>query len=124
MRRSAQPLVVGPAIVLWNATKQEHVSFYHVGASTKREVAGNPASAAIVTWYLAHNVGDQISLQAESDDRNLPNQVYSEAVRHPDRVEHVVAALIEAGILEDAGFHFRDDQDPQAYVRNLRNIWD
>jgi hypothetical protein len=115
---------VGPAIVLWNATKREHVSFHHVGASTKREVAGNPASAAIVTWYLAQNVGDQISLQAECDEGEVPNSVYAEAVRHPNRVEQVVAALIEAGILKDEGFHFRDEKDPQAYVRNLRNIWD
>jgi hypothetical protein len=50
--------------------------------------------------------------------------VYAEAVRHPNRVEQVVAALIEAGILKDEGFHFRDEKDPQAYVRNLRNIWD
>ena len=115
---------MGPAIVLWNATKKEHVSFYHVGASTKRELAGNPASAAIVTWYLAKNVGDQISLQAEHDEREAPNPAYAEAVRHPDRVEDIVAALIDAGILKDEGFHFSDDQDPQAYVRNLRNIWD
>ena len=114
---------MGPAIVLWNATKREQVSFYHVGASTKREVAGNPASAAVVTWYLLHNVGDQISLQAEFDECEVPNPLYAEAVRHPDQVEHVVAALIDAGILKDDGFHFRDDQDPQAYVRNLRNIW-
>ena len=115
---------MGPAIVLWNATKREHLSFHHVGASTNREVAGNPASAAIVTWYLAHNVGDQISLQAQCDEREVLNPMYAEAVRHPDRVEQVVAELIGAGILKDEGFHFRDDQDPQAYVRNLRNIWD
>ena len=115
---------MGPAIVIWNATKREHVSFYRVGASTKREVAGNPASAAIVTWYLAQNVGDQISLQAEGDESGAHNPLYAEALRHPDRVEQVVAALIEEGILKDEGFHFRDDQDPQVYVRNLRNIWD
>ena len=114
---------MGPAIVLWNATKQEHVSFHHVGASSRREVAGNPASAAIVTWYLAQNVGDRISLQAEYDEREVPNPIYAEAVRHPDRVEPLVAALIAAGILKDEGFHFRDQQDPQVYVRHLRNIW-
>jgi hypothetical protein len=114
---------VGPAIVLWNATKREHVSFYHVGASTEREVAGNAASAAIVTWYLLSNVGDHISLEAERDEREVPNPLYAEAVSHPDRMEHVVAALVDAGILKDDGFHFRDEQDPQAYVRNLRNVW-
>ena len=114
---------MGPAIVLWNATKREHVSFFHVGASTKREVAGNPASAAIVTWYLLQNVGDDISLQAEWDEREVPNPLYAEAVRQTDQLEHIVAALIEAGILKDEGFRFRDDQDPKAYVRNLRNVW-
>lgn len=114
---------MGPVIVLWNATKREHVSFHHVGAATKHEVAGNPAAAAIVTWYLLENVGDQISLQADCDEFEVPNPIYDEAVRHPDRVEHVVAALIDAGILKDDGFHFRDEQDPQVYVRNLRNIW-
>jgi hypothetical protein len=114
---------VGPAIVLWNATKQEHVSFHHVGASTKREVAGNPASAAIVTWYLLQNVSDQISLQPECDEREVPNPLYAEAVRHPDRLEQVVATLIDAGILRDDGFHFRDEEGPRAYVRNLRNVW-
>ncbi|MEJ0084417.1 MAG: hypothetical protein WDO72_01935 [Pseudomonadota bacterium] len=114
---------MGPAIVLWNATKREHVSFHHVGASTRREVAGNSVSAAIVTWYLIQNVGDDISLHAQWDEHEVPNPVYSEAVLNPDRMDHVVAALINAGILKDEGFNFRDDEDPQVYVRHLRNIW-
>jgi hypothetical protein len=109
--------------VLWNSTKRERIAFEHVAATTPREVAGNPAASAIVTWYLIQNPGDQIAVLT---DGNVPpelNCTYAEALKLPDRTEAVVADLIAEGILKDAGFQFRDEDDPETvFVRDLRNV--
>jgi hypothetical protein len=115
---------MGPSVILWNATKREHISFVHIGSASAREVAGNPVSAAIVTWYLLQNVGDQISLQPAYDAQEAANPVYDEGIQSPDLMDQVVAALIDAGIVKDEGFSFRDETEPDSvYVRDIRSIW-
>jgi hypothetical protein len=115
---------VGTWAVLWNSTKRERIAFEHVAATTPSEVAGNPAAAAIVTWYLLQNPGDQIALLTEGDVPPALNCTYGEALKLPDCTEAVVAALISEGILKDEGFLFRDDDEPETiFVRDLRNVW-
>jgi hypothetical protein len=111
-------------VVLWNSTKRERISFEHVAATKPREVTGNPAAAAIVTWYLIQNPGDQISLLTEGDVPPALNCTYSEALKLPDRTDAVVAALIAEGILKDVGYLYRDEGEPETvFVRDLRNVW-
>ena len=45
---------------LINQTKKEKISFYHLPVNTKKEIAGNPVSASIVSWYILDNQGDEI----------------------------------------------------------------
>jgi hypothetical protein len=111
-------------VVLWNSTKRERIAFEHVAASTPREVTGNPAAAAIVTWYLIQNAGDEISLLADGKVPPGLNCTYSDALKLPDRTEAVVSALIAEGILKDAGFQYQDEDEPDTvFVRDLRSVW-
>lgn len=45
---------------LINKTKKEKITFFHLPASSERELTGNPVTAAITTWYLIKNSGDEI----------------------------------------------------------------
>lgn len=53
---------------LVNYSKKELLSFSHIDASTARELAGNPVSAAITTWYMLQNVSDSISFLSDTYD--------------------------------------------------------
>jgi hypothetical protein len=115
---------MGTRCVLWNVTKREQIVFEHVAATSPREVAGNPAASAIVTWYLIQNPGDQISILTEGNVPPELNCTYAQASKLPDRTEAVVAALIAEGILKDVGFQYRDEDEPETvFVRDLRNVW-
>ena len=109
---------------LWNATKRERVSFVHVSASSAREIAGQPAAAAIVAWYLVKNPGDEISMLPEG---SYPPSLVAASVNPlnlPDRTNHYVELLIAEGILKDEGFLSRDEDEPASiHVRDLRNVW-
>ena len=51
-----------------NATKKEQLAFVHIDASTPRELAGNPAASAIISWYLSQNRGDLITFVGDYDE--------------------------------------------------------
>jgi len=99
--------------ILVNRTKRETVRFTHVPASKPKEIAGHPAAAAIVAWYLLHNPADRIGFVSTTECD----------VDWPDRTDDVVSELIEAGILRDGGVLYRDEDDPAAFLRDLRNVW-
>ena len=111
---------------LVNYTKREQVMFTHIGASTKFELAYNPASSAITTWYLLENIGDRISFVSDTYD-DWPFLVGSrdDLSSYQDVTDQVAKALLENGILSDHGMVFVDEDDPDhIYIRDLRTTWD
>ncbi len=117
---------MGETCKIINASKKEQLNFTHIRASTPREFAGNPAAAAIVTWYLNINRGDYIAIVGDYDDsERLPfGLTYKEIDSWPDRTDEIVANLIEEQILKDFGRVFEDEEDPNnVYLRDLRNCW-
>jgi len=60
---------MGVEYTLVNNTKKERVSFFRMEGAKMRELAGNPAQAAVTTWYLLNNQGDDI--QFVSDVKGL-----------------------------------------------------
>lgn len=54
--------------ILVNYTKGEKIAFEHVSASSEYEIAGNPATTAIVSWYLLQNAGDSFAFVSDTYD--------------------------------------------------------
>ncbi len=52
-------MAVGYELV--NFTRREVLTFAHIPASTKLELAGNAAAAAMSTWYMLECAGDQMA---------------------------------------------------------------
>jgi len=116
---------MGAYYSLINATKKEQLSFTHVNAAKAREMPGNPASAAIVTWYLIKNRGDYISFITDEDiDCPIQGIDIREILNWPDVTDRVIDELINEEILGDFGKSYIDEDDPDnIYLRDLRNIW-
>jgi hypothetical protein len=117
---------MGTCYILVNQTKKEHISFIHIPASKARELAGNPVSAAITTWYMLENRGDHIAFVSDdpSDDWPFPNGMIGEWSDYTDVTNDVVKSLIEADILLDDGIAWADEDEPDTiYERALRNKW-
>jgi hypothetical protein len=109
---------------LWNTTKRECLVFTHVGASTARELAGNPAASAITTWYLLKHPGDHILFAPFGEVPEILRSADVNAQSFPDRTDEVIDSLIANKILKDFGFTFQDDDERDSvYVRDLRNVW-
>lgn len=53
---------------LVNHSKKQIVSFDNLPVTTIKEIASNPVSSAIVTWYLYENLGDNITFISEYDE--------------------------------------------------------
>lgn len=107
---------------LVNATKRQMI-FAHIPAQTMNEIAANPASAAMVSWYLLRNPGDQISFVPDTGE--IRDAAFSlEAIAGYEEVtDDVVAELIEAGILVDHGRRVFWPDEPETYIRKLANRW-
>lgn len=101
------------------------VSFAHLNGNKGRELAGNSAQSSIVTWYLLKNQGDQIQFVSDTnEDWPFGTGTRDKAFSYPDKTEGLVAELIAQGILEDNGFLYIDDEEPNSvYVRDIRNVW-
>ncbi len=75
---------MGVGYELINKSKKEVITFSHLPASKERELAGNPVTAAITTWYLLKNLGDMIQFIPDQSDeeyeykdfKDVTNQVY------------------------------------------------
>jgi hypothetical protein len=99
--------------VLINKSKQEIIGFAHLPAGKARELAGNPVTAAITTWYLLQNSGDNILFAEEEHIED----------GFADVTNHVIEILIQNGILQDNGIEVFDEEEPDIYVRRLENVW-
>lgn len=116
---------MGEGYSLVNQTKCEVIGFLHVPATKKRELAGNPAAAAITTWYLLENIGDDIAFVSDTfDDWPFSNGNRKEMSAYTDVTDRVIESLIEQGVLADHGMSYVDPDEPDTiYERDLRNAW-
>jgi hypothetical protein len=115
---------MGVGYILANQTKKEQVIFAHIPASMKRELAGCPISAAITTWYLLEHPGDSIAFVSDTyGEWPFKSGSYIDLSSYKEVTDSVVTSLIEAGILQDEGREIFDENEPDIYVRKLRNIW-
>ncbi|SET17766.1 hypothetical protein [Paenibacillus sp. NFR01] len=104
---------MGQGYVLVNQSKGEIISFSHLPASKARELTGNPVTAAMTTWYLLRNIGNQISFMEEE---NVP-------LGYCDVTNLVINDLIRNDIIEDRGIEVIDSNEPEIFIRQLRNKW-
>ncbi|TYP78282.1 hypothetical protein [Paenibacillus methanolicus] len=104
---------MGQNFVLINHSKRELIGFAHLPAGKVRELAGNPVTAAITTWYLLQNSGDNILFTEEE----LIEDGFS------DVTNNVIETLIQNGILQDNGIEVFDEEEPEIYMRKLENVW-
>jgi hypothetical protein len=115
---------MGVYYYLVNQSKKEIISFCHIPAWKKRELAGNPISAAIVTWYMLENIGDTISFIGDTDDRwPFKNGSVIDLREYSEVTDKIVDGLIKASIIKDEGRLVIDDDEPEFYERILKNVW-
>ena len=115
---------MGVYYYLVNQSKKEIISFHHISAWKKRELAGNPISSAIVTWYMLEHIGDNISFVGDSDFQwPFKNGSVSDLKEYTEVTDKTIEGLIKANILKDEGRILIDEEDPDIYERHLKNIW-
>ena len=115
---------MGTPYELVNITKKEIVSFFRIPASKARELAGNPVSSAITTWYLLTHLGDQITFMSTQEPIwPLESGSIRDVDEFTDVTDQIVEELIQNKILVDEGKVFYFDDEPEIYDRKLRNIW-
>ena len=116
---------MGVEYTLVNTTKCECISFVHMDGAKQKELAGNPAQAALVTWYLLNNQGDSIQFVSDVyDDWPFDFGKKTDMTRYTDVTLKYIGLLIEQGILANKGFSYVDENDPDnVYILNLKNVW-
>ena len=115
---------MGVSYRLVNVTKGEQISFSRLPGGKAHELAGNPASAAIVCWYMLHNIGDRIAFVADELEQWPFDTGSLETSRDfPDATDKYLKQLIQAGILQDKGILWRDEEEPALFLRDIRNAW-
>lgn len=107
-----------------NFTKKEWLAYQHIPANTACELAGNPISSAITTWYLLYNLGDTISFVSDTyDDWPFTEDSRNDLIYYQEVTDRVISELIDNGILIDEGREIPYKDEPELYVRKLRNTW-
>jgi hypothetical protein len=116
---------MGIEYILVNETKKEMLSFAHLNGSKMRELVGNNAQSAIVTWYILNNQGDDIQFVSDTlDDWPFKTAKTQYIWKYKDKTHELIDILIEQKILKDNGFLYVDDDEPDLiYVRDIKNIW-
>ncbi|SHK36906.1 hypothetical protein SAMN02745163_03691 [Clostridium cavendishii DSM 21758] len=104
---------------LVNKTKKEIITYIHIPASKKRELAGNTISASITTWYLLNNSGDEIKFVSD-EEYFKENDKFK---NYKDVTEEVIIDLIKNNIIRDEGIEYMDEDENSCYIRKLINIW-
>lgn len=109
---------------LVNATRKEQILFAHLPVSSKREIAGNPVAAAVVAWYLMEHPGDAVAFVGDdSDDWPFASGSLDDLSAYAEVTGKVVDALIAEGILTEGERTQLFEDEPDLYLRSLRNIW-
>ena len=107
--------------LLVNATKQETIDFSHLPVNTLREIYSNPVTAIVVSWYMANNLGDEISFISDTYGEWPFISCKGDLLpSFEDRTEFVINRLIELGIIIDNGMLYQDEDEPETvFVRSL-----
>lgn len=114
---------------LVNATTRERLSLSPLPGRTKHDIAGNPAAAAIVAWYMMEHPRDRITFVTDDIADAHPawplrGVTRAELERYRDVTVDVITTLVAAGILEERGRGFVETADRgRVVVRDLRNVW-
>lgn len=116
---------MGVEYILVNETKKEMISFAHLNGSKMREIVGNAAQSALVSWYLLNNQGDQIQFISDTyDDWPFATGSKESAWDYPDKTDEMIKILIEQGILKEIGLLYFDEDEPGTlFTRNIINVW-
>ena len=104
---------MGVGYILVNRTRAQKITFLHLPASKANELAGNPVSSTVTTWYLLHNRGDQIAFVSDTDGHwPFSTGVLADASDYEDVTDDIVRQLIDANILRDDGIAWADQANP------------
>lgn len=116
---------MGLGFVLVNHTRAEVVSYAHLPASKARELAGNPITAAVTTWYLLQHRPDRVAFVSDTEgDWPFPSGSPADLHLYTDVTEQVIGELVAAKVLRDDGIAWADETEPQTvYMRALTNVW-
>jgi hypothetical protein len=116
---------MGVGYCLVNYTKKEWLVYLHIGAQKAFELTHNPVSAAITTWYLLQNSGDNISFVSDTyDDWPFPDGSQNDLKDYQEVTDRVVDEMIENGILIDEGRKVFCEDEPDIYIRKLKTVWE
>ena len=110
--------------LLVNFTKKEFVMF-KFSDGTAKALAGDPAAAAVITWYFLNNLGDHVSLISESFIGWPASIDRKDFGSYREVEDEVIDSLLSSGILIDDGTETYTDEDLgiERSRRILRNIW-
>ena len=116
---------MGVSYSLVNNSRREVIVYQHLPASSKKEIAGCAEAAAVVAWYMLEHPGDEVAFVDDIYGR-WPFRTGSagDLVGFREVTDEVVDALVGAGILRDDGRDMLFDDEPDIYLRRVRNIWD
>lgn len=110
---------------LINKTKKEMISYLHLPANTARELIGNSVTSAITTWYLIKNSGDEIRFVPDQYyEEDLDNEIsWKEINTYTDMTNDIIDELIKMKIIIDCGIEIFDKDEPDVFIRRLKNSW-
>lgn len=111
---------------LINKTKKQKITFVHLPANTDKELTGNPVTSAITSWYLIKNSGDEIGFvtdQYYGQDFPSKDISWDDINGFKELTDDIINELIKLQILIDYGIEIFDENEPDVYVRRLKNVW-
>lgn len=116
---------MGVGYMLVNHTRREVLKFAHLPASKAPELAGNPVTAAITTWYLLHHTEDRVAFVSDTyGEWPFSSGSHADLAEYTEVTDQTIGQLVEAAILRDDGIAWADEAEPHAvYERALRNVW-
>lgn len=108
---------------LVDVTRRERIAFRHLPLSTRCEIAGHPAGAAIVAWYSLDHPGEIIGFVGDHDDWPFALGRRADEDGYVEVTDRTVAALIAAGVLRNDGLLYVDEDEPGVFSRRLTHVW-
>lgn len=95
---------------LVNATKRETLQYQYLSVTKAREIAINPVTAAMTTWYLLKHPGDVVGFVSEYDLKwPLATGSWEELKNYKEVTEDVINSMVSAEIAKDLGVSYLDD---------------